>query len=99
MINSGNTIMNKTNVIFGIVFFRNKNWKHISGPRGSGPIKVEYILDEHRRSQTLTDQKKGLIRKAHELSIMTNTDIFIQLVTQKGRFCGYSFNENTWGSM
>ncbi len=58
-----------------------------------GPIKVEYILDEHRRSQTLTDRKRGLIRKAHELSIMTNTDIFIQLVTQKGRFYGYSFHE------
>lgn len=44
-------------------------------------IGCRYIEDKNARQGTFSKRKKGLLKKIHELSVLTNTDILIVLCT------------------
>ena len=71
--------------------YRNPNWTH-----HSGPLSVAYVEDNEARTRKLSDRKKGLIKKAHELSIMCGVHVFLQLETESHRCYIYTDDDERW---
>lgn len=58
---------------------------------GRNKIKIERIKSERNRNVTYIKRKKGLIKKAMELSLLCDANIFLCIIpkgtTQKSIFC------------
>jgi len=58
---------------------------------GRNKIKIERIKSERNRNVTFIKRKKGLIKKAMELSLLCDANIFLCVIpkgtTQKSIFC------------
>ena len=57
---------------------------HKPKPKGRKKIAISYIHDKSRRHITFSKRKKGLLKKAHELSALTGTEILLLVVSESG---------------
>ena len=57
--------------------------------RGKSKIEVEYIQDDRKRSDTLYKRRKGLVKKAYEISVMCGLKVSL-FCTDFGKTC-FSF--------
>ncbi|GAA5843052.1 hypothetical protein JCM11251_002717 [Rhodosporidiobolus azoricus] len=61
-----------------------------AGSKGRKRISISYIEDKTKRSVTFTKRKSGLMKKAYELSTLTNTNVAVVIVSESGNiftFC------------
>jgi len=56
---------------------------------GRRKINIEYITDERRRQVTLTKRKQGLMKKAHELSVLCGCELVLILFDSKNKLYQY----------
>ncbi|ORY77298.1 SRF-type transcription factor (DNA-binding and dimerization domain)-domain-containing protein, partial [Protomyces lactucae-debilis] len=53
-------------------------------------IDIEYIKDDKARGTTFAKRKTGLFKKAHELGVLTGTQIAVIVFSQQDRLFTYS---------
>lgn len=51
---------------------------------GKKKIKLEYIHGKNKRSVTFSKRKKGIMKKAYELNILTGTEILLLVASESG---------------
>lgn len=51
---------------------------------GKKKIKLEYIRGKNKRSVTFSKRKKGIMKKAYELNILTGTEILLLVASESG---------------
>lgn len=56
-----------------------------SRSHGKKKIKLEYIHGRNKRSVTFSKRKKGIMKKAYELSVLTGTEILLLIAGDSGR--------------
>ena len=56
---------------------------------GKNKIKIEKIKSERNRNVTLYKRKKGLIKKAMELSLLCDAEIFLAIVDKERQKLSY----------
>ncbi len=64
--------------------FSHKNWV----PKPKGKHKIEYEEDATRRANKKSQRKRGLITSAHDLSVISNAEIFIKCVGPPHKLTG-----------
>ncbi|OQS54325.1 SRF [Ecytonucleospora hepatopenaei] len=57
---------------------------------GKQKIKLEYITQKTKRSVTFSKRKKGLLKKAYELALLTNAEISIIIANENGHVYTYT---------
>ncbi|ODV89641.1 hypothetical protein CANCADRAFT_46056 [Tortispora caseinolytica NRRL Y-17796] len=61
---------------------------------GRRKIEIRPLADERSRQVTFLKRKKGLFRKAHQLSVLCSVDIAIVIIGPKRRLFEFSSNDN-----
>lgn len=56
----------------------------------------QYETDKAARSRKLHDRKRGLIKKADELSAITGAQVFLQIIPENGDVMTWSSNDNLY---
>jgi hypothetical protein len=56
--------------------------KHYGGKQ---KIQIEYVKDKVKRSVTFSKRKGGLLKKAHELAVLTGADVLVLVATNPGK--------------
>lgn len=51
---------------------------------GKKKIKLEYISGRNKRNVTFSKRKKGIMKKAYELNILTGTEILLLVASESG---------------
>lgn len=57
---------------------------------GRRKIQIEFIEDKTRRHITFSKRKAGIMKKAHELSILTGTDVLLLVASETGHIYTFS---------
>lgn len=60
---------------------------------GRRKIKIEFIRDDRRRQVTLNKRKQGLMKKAHELSVLCGCELALILFDSKNKLYQYGSGE------
>ncbi|KAI6199161.1 MADS-box domain-containing protein [Aphelenchoides besseyi] len=61
--------------------------------KGRVKIKMEYIGNKLRRYTTFSKRKTGIMKKAHELSTLTGTQVMLLVASETGHCYGYATNK------
>jgi len=81
------------NVVPNILLFRNEEGLGESGDsedgagrgcKGRKKIKMEFIKDKGRRGVTFSKRKKGIMKKAYELNVLTKCEILLVVASETG---------------
>jgi hypothetical protein len=63
---------------------------HTKKNKGKQRINMEYIKSKERRQITFYKRKRGLIKKAHELSILTGSELLLLIASETGHIYTYA---------
>ena len=47
-------------------------------------MKISYIEDRNKRQTSFSKRKAGIMKKAHELSVLTGTDVMLVIASDSG---------------
>ncbi|PWN91212.1 SRF-TF-domain-containing protein, partial [Acaromyces ingoldii] len=56
-------------------------------------IKIAPITDDRNRSVTYLKRKAGLMKKAHELAILTNSEVAVIVFSQNNKLAEFSSSD------
>ncbi len=51
---------------------------------------IEYITDKNKRHITFSKRKAGIMKKAHELSVLTGTEVLLLVASETGHIYTFS---------
>ena len=67
-----------------LFIYRNPRWVH-----HKGKVSTTFEDNKHKRQQKFYDRKKGILKKAHELSVICGVNIFIKFEAESGNVYTY----------
>lgn len=63
-----------------------------NAPEGKRP-KISFIQDRVKRQMSFTKRKAGIMKKAHDLSILTGTEVLLIIATDSGSVFSYATSQ------
>jgi len=60
---------------------------------GRGPVQLRRIENKINRQVTFSKRRNGLLKKAHEISVLCDAEVALIVFSTKGRLYEYSSND------
>ena len=60
---------------------------------GRGPVQLRRIENKINRQVTFSKRRSGLLKKAHEISVLCDAEVALIVFSTKGRLYEYSSND------
>ncbi|EMS61308.1 MADS-box transcription factor 18 [Triticum urartu] len=66
---------------------------------GRGPVQLRRIENKINRQVTFSKRRSGLLKKAHEISVLCDAEVALIVFSTKGKLYEYSSQDRLWSSI
>ncbi|KAL6587579.1 transcription regulatory region sequence-specific DNA binding [Orobanche minor] len=63
---------------------------------GRGKVQLKRIENKISRQVTFSKRRSGLLKKAHEISVLCDAEVGLIVFSNKGKLCEYSTDSRAW---